>query len=58
MVNSVDVSYFFVKIMIKKKKHDKRLFNSAITAINMDGHGKDNFGNIQSSWVNYFDNPK
>ena len=24
----------------------------------MDGQGKDNYGNIQSSWVNYFDNPK
>ena len=57
MVNSVDVSYFFVKIMIKKK-HDKRLFNSAITVINMDGQGKDNYGDIQSSWVSYFDNPK
>ena len=40
------------------KKNDKRLFNSAMTAINMDGQGKDNDGNIQSSWVNYFDNPK
>ena len=49
MVNSVDVSYFFVKIMIKKKKHDKRLFNSAITAINMDRQGIDNYGNNQSS---------
>ena len=41
-----------------KEKHDKRLFNSAISAINMDGPGKDNYGNTYSSWVNYFDNPE
>ena len=48
---------FLWKIM-PKEKHDKRLFNSAIGAINMDGPGKDNYGNTYSSWVNYFDNPE
>ena len=43
--------------MIKKKKeHDKRLINYAVTAINMDGPGKDKYGNIYSTCVNYFDN--
>ena len=46
---------FLWKIMLKEK-HDKRLFNYAISAINMDGPGKGNYGNIYCSWVNYFDN--
>ena len=43
---------------MQKEKRGKQLFNSAISALNMDGPGKDNYGSIYSSWVNYFDNPE